>query len=232
MVTILSTTTCPFFPTLLVNLCYRSLSHPYQCLTDWGTEPCLCSMCLYSQRVKCSNDRPLSTQPTDISFYDRAMMKNVFQHVENCGSQGASIQQVTTRIISLNWPVTCSAGNWDRTNVGWGNMNSFYMSMNNGKHLTLRLLDLDDSPKCNNADIDWYMRMATNPPPVDPKLKHCLWYDSGINLPHKMISFHIELDMYICLNKSYTCLLARFSMQQASLERKGILYLLFYINKL
>ena len=38
------------------------------------------------------------------------------------------------------------------------------------KCLTPRFPDVMDFPRCNNADNDWYMRMPTDPPPVDPKV--------------------------------------------------------------
>ena len=43
------------------------------------------------------------------------------------------------------------------------------------KSSTPRLLEVTDSSKCNTTDIDWYMRMPKNPPPVDPKVEMPLW---------------------------------------------------------
>ena len=31
------------------------------------------------------------------------------------------------------------------------------------------------TPECNNANIDWYMRKPTDPPPVDPQAEKLLW---------------------------------------------------------
>ena len=45
-----------------------------------------------------------------------------------------------------------------------------------GKHSTSRLPEVMDVPRCNNADIDWYMRMPTDPPPIDANMKCFLNY--------------------------------------------------------
>ena len=39
------------------------------------------------------------------------------------------------------------------------------------KHSTPRLPEVVDFPRCNNADIDWYVSMPANPPPGDPKVE-------------------------------------------------------------
>ena len=36
---------------------------------------------------------------------------------------------------------------------------------------TPRLSEVRDFPRCNKADIDWYVRMPTDPPLVDPNVK-------------------------------------------------------------
>ena len=46
---------------------------------------------------------------------------------------------------------------------------------NNGlKHSIPILLKVMDSPKCSNVDIDWYVRMITNPPPVNTLVETAL----------------------------------------------------------
>ena len=34
-----------------------------------------------------------------------------------------------------------------------------------------KLPEVVDFPRCNNADIDWYVTMPTDTPPVDPKVE-------------------------------------------------------------
>ena len=48
------------------------------------------------------------------------------------------------------------------------------MSKDAWKHSTLKLLEVADSPSCNNADIDCYVKMLTIPPPVDPNIERLL----------------------------------------------------------
>ena len=38
-------------------------------------------------------------------------------------------------------------------------------------HSILRLPKAMDFPRCNIADIDCYIKMSTDPPPVDPKVE-------------------------------------------------------------
>ena len=122
------TPSCPFFPILLVDLCYRCWSCPNHCLTDWGREPLSVQhMSLRSQRVKCRYDRPLSAWSSETSMTISFIMGHCWRMSANLlttmGNQGASIQHGATRIKSLNWPVTCSVRNLDRTrgtNAGGG----------------------------------------------------------------------------------------------------------------
>ena len=38
-------------------------------------------------------------------------------------------------------------------------------------HSTRKLPGVMNVPRCNIADIHWYVRMPTDPPPVDPKVE-------------------------------------------------------------
>ena len=61
----------------------------------------------------------------------------------------------------------------DRTreaNVGEGTHNLPDMFKGGCKHLTLILPEVMGFPRFNNADIDWYMRMPTDPLPFDPRV--------------------------------------------------------------
>ena len=127
--TLSTTPTCPFFPTLLLDLCCKHSHCLYHCLTDWQREPLSTQhISTSSQRVKCRYGRPLSTWNTETftmkSFTTGqywGMSANILRTV---GSQEASIKHGDTRIKSLNWPVTCSARNLVRTkgpNAGGGN---------------------------------------------------------------------------------------------------------------
>ena len=86
-----STPTCPFLPTLLVDLWCRCSSQP--CTTAWQTEEE--NSCLHN--THCWVAKGLSTEiadpsvpglprhPHDEIFYDGALQRNVWQHVENYG---------------------------------------------------------------------------------------------------------------------------------------------------
>ena len=45
------------------------------------------------------------------------------------------------------------------------------ISNSHWKNSTPRLPEVSYSPKCSNTKVDWYVGMATNPPPVDPKVE-------------------------------------------------------------
>ena len=49
--------------------------------------------------------------------------------------------------------------------------NSPHKCKHGWKHSTPRLPKAVDFPMCNNADIDWYMMMSTDPLPVDPEVE-------------------------------------------------------------
>ena len=49
--------------------------------------------------------------------------------------------------------------------------NSYHMSKGGWKHSTPRFPEVVYFPKCNNADIDWYVRMPTDPSLVGPKIE-------------------------------------------------------------
>ena len=104
--TLLNTSTCPFLPTMLVDLCHRCSSCPCHWLADWGREPLSVQhTCLSSQRVKCRYGRPLSMWLTKTSSVRSFMMGQCWGTSANIlttvGRQGASIQHGTTRIKSL-----------------------------------------------------------------------------------------------------------------------------------
>ena len=121
----LSTLTCPFFQTLMVNPYSRHLSCLCHCLTDWGRRPLSTShTSLSSQRVKCSDGRLFSTKSTITSMMRFFTTQNKWGMSSNMLCQEASIQQWATKIGSLKWHVTFSTRNLDRSrgsNVGWGN---------------------------------------------------------------------------------------------------------------
>ena len=63
---------------------------------------------------------------------------------------------------------------WDRTrviNAGRGNTWLIWMPKDGWKHSTSRLSAEVYFLRYNNADIYWYMRMSTDPPPADPKVE-------------------------------------------------------------
>ena len=45
------------------------------------------------------------------------------------------------------------------------------MSKDGWKHACPKLPELVDSSRCNNADINWYVRMPINPSLVDTKVE-------------------------------------------------------------
>ena len=62
------------------------------------------------------------------------------------------------------------------------------------------LPEVVDFPTCNNADLDWCVRMPTNPPPVYPKFEMLPWLceEKGPTLDPTLtviVSFHIEMGM-------------------------------------
>ena len=97
------------------------------------------------------------------------MSSNILRTV---GSQGASIQQGVTRIRILNLAVTHSARNLDipgEPKLEEKTHNLPDMSKRGQKHSTPRFPQVVESLRYNRADIDWYMRMPTDPPLADPK---------------------------------------------------------------
>ena len=66
------------------------------------------------------------------------------------------------------------------------------------------------SPRCNNADIDWKMRMPTNSPLIDLKVEMpiqlCEKEDTvpEPNLPMTENQLPIKMGRYECWNKSKT----------------------------
>ena len=73
-----------------------------------------------------------------------------------------------------------------------------------------------DSPECNDADNDWYVRMPTNLP-VDPKDEMLLELCDGQDVILEP-SLHIEMGMYAEIRVT-SCLSAQLNMQQPSPER-------------
>ena len=80
-------------------------------------------------KVKCSNDRPLSTKPTETSVMTSFMMGHWWWMLSNMlrtvWSHGTFTQHGANRIRSLNWQVTCSARNLDNNsgiNASGGNI--------------------------------------------------------------------------------------------------------------
>ena len=171
-------------------------------------------MSLSSQGLKCSECQPLNTWPTKTSnlrcFTMRhwwGMHSNMLRTVE---SQGASIQLGATRITNLNWPVIGSARNQDRTRgtiTGGGNIELPYMSKGDWKCSTPRLPEVGDIPKYNSW-FDWYMRIQTDSPLVHiwDEMLTVLYEEGGVTQNQlslwKIVSFHIEIDRYVCWNKS------------------------------
>ena len=72
-----------------------------------------------------------------------------------------------------------------------------------------------DIPKCNTADIDWYVRMPTDPPLVYPtdEMQPELCEEAGaiweLIFPQRD-SFHIEMGRLVCWNKSNTIFVDHF----------------------
>ena len=84
------------------------------------------------------------------------------------------------------------------------------MSKDVWKHSTPRSPEVGDFQRCNNADIDWYMGMPTDQLPVDPKVERlpALCEEDSATLeptfPMIAVSFHIQMGMFVCWNKSNT----------------------------
>ena len=82
-------------------------------------------------------------------------------------------------------------------------------------HSILRLLEVLDSPKCNKGAIDWYIRMPTDPHPVNPKAGklhgQCKKEDAtlGPAFPVIKVSFCIEIGRNVHWNKSNTVLVGQ-----------------------
>ena len=74
---------------------------------------------------------------------------------------------------------------------------------------TPKLLEVMDSSECNDADIDWYMRMPTNPPLVDSwvemPLKLCEEEDVILDpIPSETDNQLLHWDVKVCFGiKSY-----------------------------
>ena len=103
---------------------------------------------LSSQRVKYSTDRPLSTQATEISMI-RFLIGHQWWMLRTFGkgNQETSIHQGSTRIRSLNWPVTCSVRQLDRT-----------MGINareENTYLTLNVLGMVGSIQPQDSQRSW-----------------------------------------------------------------------------
>ena len=80
-----STPTSPLFQTLLVNFCCRCFCHPCHCQTDQGREALSVQhTSLSGQRVKCSNCRHLSTQPSEKSWWALLQWNTNEEHLWIC----------------------------------------------------------------------------------------------------------------------------------------------------
>ena len=95
------------------------------------------------------------------------------------------------------------------------------------RHSTPWSPEVVEFPRCNNAGIEWYGRIPTDPPMVDPKgeklLGQCEEEDSTQKQPipgHIIGSTLGWIGMYAGI-RVIPCLSVRLNIQEASLERKG-----------
>ena len=94
-----------------------------------------------------------------------------------------------------------------------------------------------DFSRCNIADIVWYMRIPTDPPPVDSKVKIqptlCKAVGATWNQPSPQQSASaLSRGKYVCWNKRKTMLVGQTKMQLADLEKKEMMYHCEYMYKL
>ena len=147
----------------MIYFCCRFLSHPNHCLIDWEENPFL-----NNTYVKCSNGIPISTLPTETSLTRSFGMGHwwgtSFNMLRTVEGHGPSIWRSSIRHQLI--------GLWHVLPETWKELEELkyeeeiHYSLNTSKdswrHSTLRLSEEMKSLRCNNADIDWYVRMPTN----------------------------------------------------------------------
>ena len=239
-----STPASPFLSALMVDLWHRCSSCPCHHLIDWGENPYVHSTCCWAAKgLKCKYPRPLRAWPTETSWQDLlqcTLLRNICQHVENCGKPGAPIQHGASRIKCLSWPLTCSVRNLDRTRG----------TSQRRKHITyLKSPRMAESIQSQDPQSQWSfeseimlaLSRARRCQQVHlwkaPKVKSCLihlrdkmplWMHL---IPGQIIGLHIEVGRNVCCNKSNTMLVGQTQYEAGSLERKETLYQLDYTGK-
>ena len=78
-----------------------------------------------------------------------------------------------------------------------------------------------DFPTCKNADIEWYVRTPTNPPPVDPNAEMLLQLYNNENTHNRKSASTLNwIGMYAGIGVK-PCLSARFNVWHTGQKRKG-----------
>ena len=152
--------------------------------------------------------------------------------LKTMGSQGAFIQYGVCRIRSLNWPVTHSARDLDRTRKKVmqeeERHNLSDISMDVCTHSTLRPPEVVYCPRYYAAGTAWYVVIKTDPPLVDPKVEMQLVQNEGegaileatIPVTDSQLAYLRWIGTYARI-RVILHLLVTLNIWQANLERKG-----------
>ena len=189
---------------------------------------------MISQKLKCSNGRSLSTQPTESYVLISLTMGHGWgssNMLRTVWSQGPSIQHSATRIRSQNWLVTCSTRNLDNTG---GKMlqekihNSPETSTDGWMHSTPKLLEVTVFPSVmkitligmgGNQQIQLWLTPKQESYSGYVRKKMPLGDQLSIQ---KIFSIHIEMGRNACWKNSNTMLVRQIQYAAGkSLERKS-----------